>query len=124
MKDSALADALMTANRVSDDSYKASAIHAIATSYTTLAESSNDQALYGKIFTLIEGFRDDENRDKILNVILSSKMAVADVGRLRSLGTHYGIGAAKTRALTRILKAVSYPELISKKNETSYDDGW
>jgi hypothetical protein len=79
--------------------------------------------LYDKTFGFIEGFRDDYNRDKILDVILSSKLSVADVSKLRSLTTHYGIGGrGKARALARILMACSHPELIGKKEEADDDN--
>jgi hypothetical protein len=124
MKDSSLlADAIKTAERISDDRYKAGALRAIAVSIAKLAESSNDRTLYDKTFDFIEGFRDDTSRDKILDVILSSKLSVADVSKLRSLTTHYGIGGpGKARALARILMACSHPELIGKKEEADDDN--
>lgn len=68
--------------RISDDSSKAFALSAIAASIAMPAESSNDRTLHDKTFGFIEGFRDDDSRDKILEVILSSKLSVADVSKL------------------------------------------
>jgi hypothetical protein len=64
---------------------------------------------------LIEELRDDGSKNQALDAILSSKFAIADVGRLRSLTSHYGVGGpGKARALARILMACSRPELIGK----------
>jgi hypothetical protein len=117
---SLLADAIDAAERISSESSdRAEALVAIAKSIAKLAESSNDRTLYDKTFGLIEGFSDDSDRDKILDAVLSSKLAVADVSKLRSLATHYGVGGpGKARALARILMACSHPELIGKKEET------
>jgi len=98
-------------------------LSAIAASIAKLAESSNDRTLYNKTFGFIEGFRDDDSRDRILNAILTSKLSVTDVSKLRSLTTHYGVGGpGKARALARILMACSHPELIGKKEDADDDN--
>jgi tetratricopeptide (TPR) repeat protein len=117
---SLLTDAIHAAEQISDDSDSsngADALGAIAESIAKLTESSKiDQTLYDKTFGLIEGLRDDFSRDRILNAVLSSKLAVADVSKLRSLTMHYGVGGpGKARALSRILMACSHPELIGKE---------
>jgi len=114
---------LLVVKRISDDDSKANALRAIAASIAELAESSNDRTLYDKTFGFIEGFGDDRSKDRILDVILSSKLSVADVNKLRSLTTHYGVGGpGKARALARILMACSHPELIGKKEEANDDN--
>jgi tetratricopeptide (TPR) repeat protein len=112
-----LAEAIKTAERISGDSSKASALIAIAESCAELAESSNDLTLYSQTFGFIEGLGSDEDRDKILEPILSSKLAVTDVGKLRSLTSHYSSDSGKAKVLARILMAVSRPELIGKEKE-------
>lgn len=123
MKDSALlAEAIKAAERISDSNFKASTMSAIAKFYAKLAESSNDRELYFKTFKFIEGLGSDEYRDGILKSILASRLAIADVGRLRSLTSHYSSEAGKARALARILMACSHPELIGKEKESEDDN--
>jgi hypothetical protein len=80
-----------------------------------------DRTLYDKTFRFIEGFRDD-GRDRILNAVLISKLAIADVGRLRSLALNYSSEEGGAGALARILMACSHPELIEKKKESEDDN--
>src|SRR5262249_1981826 len=123
MKDSSLlADAIETAERISNDFPKAAALRAIAASIAKLAESSNDRTLYDKIFGFIEVLGDDDNRDTIIDTILSSKFAVADVSKLRSLTSHFSSEAGKAKALAHILIACSYPELIGRKEQADDDN--
>jgi tetratricopeptide (TPR) repeat protein len=95
---------------------KATALNEIVNSYAKLAESSNDPALlYDVARRLIGSLRADSDRDQLLDTILSSKLAIADVGRLRLLAAYYDSEVQTTRALARILTACSHPELIEKK---------
>ncbi len=123
MNDSALmSEAIKMAKRIDYlDSY-ASALSAIAKPIAKLSESSNDRTLYDKTFLFIEGLGSDENRDKILTSILASKLAITDVGRLRSLVSNYSSEAGIARALARILMACSHPELIGKEKESEDDN--
>jgi len=116
-----LADAIKTAKRIGDSNSKVAALSAIAETFARLAEASNDWTLYDKPFRFIKELDSDENRNKILQSILASKLAVADVGRLRSLISHYSSGAGKAEALARILIAYSDPELIGKEKESEDD---
>jgi len=110
-----LLNATKTAEQISNEFSKASSLSQIVEFYAKLAESSNDPALYDVTFRLIEGVRDDGSKYQALDAILSSKFATADVGRLRSLTSHYGVeGTGKARALARVLMACSHPELIGK----------
>src|SRR5262245_14477191 len=112
---SLLSDTTRIAEQISNEFSKASTLSDIVESYAKLAESAKDPALYDLTFGLIEGLRDDRSKNQALDAILSSKFATADVGRLRSLTSHYGVGGAgKARALARILMACSHPELIKK----------
>ncbi|HKE04369.1 MAG TPA: tetratricopeptide repeat protein [Blastocatellia bacterium] len=110
-----LLNATKTAEQISNEFSKASSLSQIVEFYAKLAESSNDPALHDVTFRLIEGVRDDDSKYQALDAILSSKFATADVGRLRSLTSHYGVGGpGKARALARVLMACSHPELIGK----------
>src|SRR5262245_8751913 len=109
-----LLEAVKTAERISDDYYKAKALRNIIKYSAKLAESSNDRALYDETFRYMEGRSDDEKRNIVLEGILSSKLAIADVRRLRLLTSHYKSTAGKATALALILKARSHPELIGK----------
>jgi hypothetical protein len=103
------------AEQIRNEFSKASNLTEIIEFYAKLAESSKDPALYDVPFRLIEELRDDGSKNQALDAILSSKFAIADVGRLRSLTSHYGVGGpGKARALARILMACSRPELIGK----------
>jgi tetratricopeptide (TPR) repeat protein len=116
MKDrSLLAEAIKTTERIGDETSKAAALVPIAESYAKLAESLNDRTLYDRIFGFIERLDTDNSRLIILNAILSSKFAVADVRKLRSLTSNYSSDAGKAKALARILTVCSHPELIDKK---------
>jgi hypothetical protein len=106
---------IKTAELISYSRSKVDTLREIAGSYTKLAESLNDRTWCDKAFGMIEGSRDDVSRNKILDGILSSKFAVADVGKLRSLASHYSSDAGRAGALARILMACSHPELIGKK---------
>jgi hypothetical protein len=114
-----LAEAVRAVGLISDN---AAALSAIAESYAKLAETSNDRALYAQTFRFIEGLGSDNNRDTVLQSILSTKLAVADVSRLRALTSRYDSETNKARALARILMAVSHPELIGKEKEAEDDD--
>ncbi len=129
-----LSEALKTVERNRADSFnanlhaglsvsnsKADTLRALTASYAKFSESSNDRTLYDKTFSFIEGLGSDDDRDKILESILSSKLAVADVGRLRALTSHYSSEAGKAKALALILMAVSHPELIGKEKESEDD---
>lgn len=80
-----------------------------------LAESLNDPALYDKVFGLIKWSRDGYEKQLLLDAILSSKLALADVERLRSLVSYYANEREKVSALASILKACSRPELIGQE---------
>jgi tetratricopeptide (TPR) repeat protein len=98
-----------------DSQNKPSALSAIVMTYARLAESSNDSALlYEVARRLIKRPQPDFERDQVLDAILSSKLAVADVERLRLLVVYYDGEVEKTRAMARILMACSHPELIKK----------
>jgi hypothetical protein len=56
----------------------------------------------------------------VLEAILSSKLATADVGRLRSLISQYGDEKERVRALARILMACSRPDLIEMERNLEY----
>jgi tetratricopeptide (TPR) repeat protein len=106
-------EATRTAKLIDSDS----ALSAILKSCVNIAEASNDSAwLYDITFRLISRPQHDSDKDKILGAYLSSKLAVADVGRLRSLAAYYDNQVERTKALTRILIACSHPELIRQKN--------
>jgi tetratricopeptide (TPR) repeat protein len=116
-KDSAfLEEAIKTAEQMYRESnLNILAVIEIVRSYAKLAESSNDPILYDKSFRLIEWPHNDRHKNRVLDTILSSKLAIADVGRLRSLTSHYSSEAGKALALSRILMAVSRPDLIGKE---------
>jgi tetratricopeptide (TPR) repeat protein len=115
MNDSSLLlEAVKAAEQISDDYYKARALRSIIKYSAKLAESSNDRAFYDETFRYMEGRSDDEKRNLVLEGILSSKLAIADVRRLRLLTSHYKSTAGKAIALALILKARSHPELIRK----------
>jgi hypothetical protein len=81
---------------------------------------SNDPALYDKSFRLMELANGNVDKNRVLDAILSSKLAIADVGRLRSLTSHYDSRSihyeeSKAEALARILMACSRPDLIGKE---------
>src|SRR5262245_40332796 len=98
-----------------DSQNKASALSAIVMSYVKLAESSNDPALlFDMAHRLITRPQPDSDREQVLNAILSSKLAIADVDKLRLLTGYYDNELGRTRALTRILTAYSHAELIGK----------
>jgi len=109
-----LEDAIKTAEWI-DSEGKVSVLSAIVMSYAKLAESSNDPAmLYDVARSLIRRLRSDSDRDQFLDAILSSKFAIADVGRLRILVAAYDSEVETTRALAHILMACSHPESIGK----------
>ena len=109
-----LEDAINTAEWI-DREDKVSVLSEIVMSYAKLAESSNDPALlYDVARRLIRRLRADSDRDQLLDAILSSKFALADVGRLRLLTASYDSEVEITRALARILMACSHPESIGK----------
>jgi tetratricopeptide (TPR) repeat protein len=96
-------------------SQKAGALGAIVRSYARVAESSNDPALlYDTTLRLIQRPQPDSDRAQILGAMLSSKLAIADVGGLKLLTIYYDGEVEETRALAHILKACSHPELIEK----------
>jgi tetratricopeptide (TPR) repeat protein len=114
-----LEDAIKTAKWI-DRQDKASVFSAIILSYAKLAESSNDPALfYEAARRLIGWLRGDSDRDQLLDAILSSKLATADVSRLRLLAAYYDSEVETTRALARILMACSHPELIGKNRRVT-----
>ena len=116
-----LLDITKTAEQINNEYSKASTLSEIVEFYVKLAESSDDPALYEVSFRLIEGIRDDSSKNKAFDAILSSKFALADVGRLRSLTSHFGVGGpGKARALARILMAYSRPDLIGKESNLQY----
>lgn len=116
-----LSDAIKTAERISDNYSKASALSAIAKSFAKLAELSNDRTLYDKTFRFTEGLHSDGIRDEVLVSILTSKLAVTNVGKLRLLASDYTSEAGKASALARILMACSHPELIGTEKESEDD---
>jgi hypothetical protein len=88
-----LEDAIKTAEWI-DREDKVSVLSEIVMSYAKLAESSNDPALlYDVARRLIRRLRADSDRDQLLDAILSSKFAIADVGRLRLLAARNNQGA-------------------------------
>jgi hypothetical protein len=111
---SLLLEAVKATERISDDQYKARAFSGIIKYSAKLAESSNNRALYDETFRFMEGRSEDKDRNVVLEGILSSKLAIADVRRLRLLTSHYKSEAGKATALALILKARSHPELIGK----------
>jgi len=116
LKDSSLlSKAVKTAEQMSNDFSKALTLRQITKSYAKLAESSNDRALYDNTFKFMEGRRDDSHRNSVLEGILSSKFAIADVARLRLLTALYDTEAGKAKALAIILKARLHPEMIGKE---------
>ena len=116
-----LLDIIKTAEQINIEFSKDSTLSEIVEFYVKLAESSDDPALYEVSFRLIEGIRDDSRKNQALDAILSSKFALADVGRLRSLTSHYGVGGpGKARALARILMACLRPDLIGKESNLQY----
>jgi tetratricopeptide (TPR) repeat protein len=121
-KDSALiAEAVKTTRLMIDGQNKGAALGVVAASYVKLSESSNNKSSYDQTFHLMEGLGSDESRDIVLNSILSSKLAVGDVGRLSSLTSPYS-EVRKAMALARILIAVSHPELIENDEIAQADD--
>ncbi len=122
MKDNTLLlESLKTAEMIGDDDFKVLALLAIVESSAKLAESSNDRVLYDNTFRFVEGVDSDATRDKILRSILVSKLSITNVGRLRSLTSHFSSEAGKAKALARILMACSHPELIGQETEGSND---
>jgi tetratricopeptide (TPR) repeat protein len=116
-----LLDITKTSEQINNEFSKASTLSEIVEFYVKLAESSDDPALYEVSFRLIERLRDDSSKNQALDAILSSKFALADIGRLRSLTSHYGVGGpGKARALARILMACSRPDLIGKESNLQY----
>ncbi len=116
-----LEDAVKAAKWI-DGFNKASVLSAIVRSYAKVAESSNDPALlYDISHWLISWPLTDSDRDRLFDAILSSKLAIADVGRLRLLTSYYDSELGRTRALARILMACSRPDLIGKERNAETD---
>ena len=101
-----------------DGCQKAEALGAIVRSYARVAESSNDPALlYDTTLRLIRRPQPDSDRAQILDAMLSSKLAIADVGGLKLLTVYYNGEVEEARALAHILRACSHLELIEKNKD-------
>jgi tetratricopeptide (TPR) repeat protein len=118
-----LLEAIKTTEQISGDAYKAPALVAIAKSIAKLTESSNDQPLVDQSFAFVEKVDSDDQRVKILEAILTVRIAVSNVGRLRSLASHFKTEKGKAQSLARILTAYSRPELFGKKYGDNKDKG-
>jgi tetratricopeptide (TPR) repeat protein len=105
-----LSDAIKTAEQNDPGDSMAAAMGSIAKSAAKLGEYTNDRTLYDKTFNFIERLGDDRDKDGLLDSILTSRLAVVDVGRLRLLASRYGSVGGRARALARILIACSRPE--------------
>jgi tetratricopeptide (TPR) repeat protein len=120
MKDSALLeDAIKIAERT--DIHHPSSEHAqseVVRIYVKFAESSNDPILFLRDNVLKRPLP-NSCKNQALDAILPSKSAIADVGRLRSLTSHYGDDrGGRAEALAIILMAVSRPDLIEKEKNS------
>ena len=98
------------------------AMFEIVKTYVKLAESSNDLESF-LVENILKRPLPDYCKNQALDAILASKSKseLADVGKLRSLTSHYSNEAGKALALTRILMACSRPDLIGK--ERNLEDG-
>ncbi|MGH9755972.1 MAG: tetratricopeptide repeat protein [Blastocatellia bacterium] len=99
---------------------KSLALFEIVRAYVKLAEPSNDPESF-LVDNVFKRPLPDYCKNQALDAILSSKSALADAGKLRSLTSHYSTEAGKALALARILTACSRPDLIGKEN--NLDDG-
>ena len=113
MKDSALLEeALNTADGIGEAQTDQWSTHGkIVDSYIKLAESSNNPALLAKPFSLLASKLPDTGRDKMFGALLTSKMAITDVSRLRSLTSNYHHEMNRAFARAQILMACSRHDL-------------
>jgi tetratricopeptide (TPR) repeat protein len=84
----------------------------IPRSYVKIAESSNDPTLYERIF---KGRLPDFCKNQALDAILTSKSARVALNQLGSMTSNYRSEEGRAEALSRILMAVSRPDLIGKE---------
>ena len=122
-----LEEAVRIMGRISEKDLRAQriksfALFEIVSSYIKLAQSSNDPELF-LVDNILKQPLPDYCKNQALDAILASKSKseLADVGKLRSLTSHYSNEAGKALALTRILMACSRPDLIGK--ERNLEDG-
>jgi tetratricopeptide (TPR) repeat protein len=119
-----LEEAIKTAGRISDDDFgpdqTEETLRAITGACVEAVKSSNDPALYDELRLISEPIS-DLYKNQALEAILSSKLAITNVGRLRALTSRYGGERGQAMALARILMACSRPDLIGK--ERSLEDG-
>lgn len=112
-----LVQAVEAAELNTSDSSKADDLSSIVTSYAKLAEPTNDIDFYHDTFRFIERIREDDERFVVFKAILSSKLAISDVGRVRALISHFTSEGGRAKALSELMIAVSHPELIGKEAE-------